>query len=209
MTLDYDNGAGSSYYTSSSYIYNNVVGETEQVDVVVLPAAALDYTTTSSVYYGGNGASIETGLVDSKDNDNVQYALYVNGVKGYYYIDQSATGAGVLNKGDRFFTLTVVEGVTTADGQPVYTAAIAGSGCALNEKYSYLGATNNLDTARFAGTVKTVTGATVVNLVDPDMALNSLSDLNNAVSTGYTVEVDYVWNAAGVVTTIYVSSATK
>ena len=211
VIIDADDADGFTYYTTSSYIYNNIVGETEQVDVAILPAAALDYTTTSSVYYGGNGDTLETGIADAKDDDNVQYALYVNGEKGYYYIDQSATGDGVLNKGDRFFTLTVVDGVTTADGQPVYTAAIATKGCALNENYSYLGATNNLDTGRFAGTIRTVTDAIVVDMTDnKDIdPIDSLADLNNAVSSGYTVQVDYVMNNADVVTTIYVSSVTK
>ena len=128
-----------------------------------------------------------------------------------YQYELSSWIYAVLNKGDRFFTLTVVDGVTTADGQPVYTAAIATDGCALNEKYSYLGATNNLDTGRFAGTIRTVTDAIVVDMTDnKDIdPIDSLADLNNAVSSGYTVEVDYVMNNAGVVTTIYVSSVTK
>ena len=199
VTLLADAGKGNIYYTYSNYIYNNVIGATKQVDTVILGANDLTYTSTSNVYYCN---TVVTGLTSTTTVGGqilpaVQYRFYKDGVAEMVYITGNAPAA------DTFYTLTAAG--KTVNGDPVYTVTATTVGT-ISGNYTYIGATNNLDTAVIGATLKTVTGATVVNLANPNLALGSIAELNNAVSVGYTVTVDCVTNAAGAVTIIYVTA---
>ena len=199
VTLLADTGKGNIYYTCSNYIYNNVDGVTKQVDTVILGADDLSYTSTSNVYYCN---TVVTGLTSTTKVGGqilpaVQYRFYKDGVAEMVYITGNAPAA------DTFYTLTAAG--KTVNGDPVYTVTATTAGT-ISGNYTYIGATNNLDTAVIGATLKTVTGATVVNLANPNLALGSIAELNNAVSVGYTVTVDCVTNAAGAVTIIYVTA---
>ena len=202
-------GDGNIYYTRSSYIYDNVVGQTYHIDTVILGADDLDYVTTSTVYYSDGpvvtGLQTDATLTNGSTATATQYALYLNGVRGMYYITGTAPAA------DQFYTLTLAGTAPSGDTTvPVYTVSVATSGTT-SGTYAYIGATNNLDTAMINSTIRTVTDAVVVDLVEGTTYsdITTLAQLNNAASnTGRTVTVDCVLNAAGHVTVIYVTGIT-
>ena len=198
VVIDWDSTEGSTYYTQSSYIYNNAVGSTWQVDTVILPAKAMTTTTNANLFYC---AKATAGVTDTKTSA-VAYELYnTKGEKATYYLTSAPSD-------NTFYTLTETTS-TTNNGEKTYAIASVGDGSTagtltvkVNKAYGGTGNTNNLDTALLDSVLYTVTNAAVVDVTGgkdsggKDInAMDSLAALNAAVSGGgySSVEIDFAY----------------
>ena len=153
------------YFTHSPFTYAQTGARGYQADVVILPAAAVKWSGSSSMFYVGDNTYT---LINADDNAS-QFTMYVNGERASYWLDGLAVditvnGATVAASGsaktvqtgstDQFYNL-IDTGKKANDGKPIYTldgAAIAPSAGAANGVITvsqYVSATYASQTATF------------------------------------------------------------
>ena len=175
------------YFTQSPFTYSQTGARGYQADVVILPAAAVKWSGSSSMFYVGDNTYT---LINADDNAS-QFTMYVNGERASYWLDGLAVditvgGSTVSANGsaetvqtgspDQFYNL-IDTGKKANDGKPIYTldgAAIAPSAGAadgvitvsqyVSATYASQTATFIQDTTVLTTPMRNVSNAKVINV---------------------------------------------
>ena len=214
------------YFLTSADRYGNVnTSDNATIDTVILSDSNLNNYAANSLFFAAPGATA-TGvkLAGYNGTDINQYKLYSNGQVGYYWVDDSISGAatGDVNTGD-FYQMTPVK---TINGQTIYRAVKVTDvqNNNVGAIYNYI-VVNDMSTAEitFSNGQKQVFKVTAANVTEafgtntPVITTNTIDSvlkLNHAVSMGqgngnsgdlYTVSVAIVYSGINVVD-IYVTN---
>ena len=137
------------YLKQSPFVYAQNRVLSRQADVIILPKAAVSWSSASTTRYVGDS----TYTLINADINATQFTMYNNGVAESVWVNgvptdaatASSTGAIIANGHDVYYNL-VDSGATANDGKPIYTVTVTNLGWTEN---LYTASTMNAQTGSF------------------------------------------------------------